>query len=36
MCNYSRKSKRAYFENLDIKNLSENRKFRCSVKPLFL
>ena len=30
-----RKAKRSYFENLDIKNLSDNRKFWGTVKPLF-
>ena len=30
-----RKVKRSYFENLDIKNLSGNRKFWGTVKPLF-
>ena len=30
-----RKAKRSYFENLDIKNLSGNRKFWGTVKPLF-
>ena len=30
-----RKAKRSYFENLDIKNLSDNRKLRGTVKPLF-
>ena len=30
-----RKAKRSYFENLDIKNLSDNRKFGGTVKPLF-
>ena len=29
------KAKRSYFENLDIKNLSDNRKFWGTVKPLF-
>ena len=29
------KTKRSCFENLDIKNLSDNRKFRGTVKPLF-
>ena len=29
------KSKGAYFENLDIKNLSDNKKLGDSVKPLF-
>ena len=30
-----RKARRSYFENLDIKNLSDKRKFWDSVKPLF-
>ena len=30
-----RKAKRSYFENLDIKNLSDNRKFWGTIKPLF-
>ena len=30
-----RKAKRSYFEKLDIKNLSDNRKFWGTVKPLF-
>ena len=30
-----RKAKRSYFENQDIKNLSDNRKFGGTVKPLF-
>ena len=30
-----RKAERSYFENLDIKNLSDNRKFWGAVKPLF-
>ena len=30
-----RKVKRSYFQNLDIKNLSDNRKFGGTVKPLF-
>ena len=29
------KAKRSYFENLNIKNLSGNRKFGGAVKPLF-
>ena len=29
------KAKGSYFENLDIKNLSDNRKFWGTVKPLF-
>ena len=29
------KAKRSYFENLDIKNLSDNRKFWGTVKPPF-
>ena len=29
-----RKAKRSYFENLDIKNLSDNRKFGGTIKPL--
>ena len=30
-----RKAKRSYFENLDIKNLGDNRKFWGTVEPLF-
>ena len=30
-----RKAKRSCFENLDFKNLSDNRKFWGTVKPLF-
>ena len=30
-----RKAKRSYFENLDIKNVSDNRKSWGTVKPLF-
>ena len=30
-----RKAKRSYFENLDINNLSDSRKFWGTVKPLF-
>ena len=30
-----RKAKRSYFENLDIKNLSDHRKFWGTIKPLF-
>ena len=30
-----RKAEKSYFENLDIKNLSDNRKFWGTVKPLF-
>ena len=30
-----RKAKRSYFENLDIKNFSDNRKFWGTIKPLF-
>ena len=30
-----RKAKRSYFENQDIKNLSDNRKFWGTVKPLY-
>ena len=30
-----RKAKKSYFENLDIKNLRDNRKFWSTVKPLF-
>ena len=30
-----RKAERSYFENLDIKNLSDNRKFWGTVKPLY-
>ena len=30
------KAKRSYLENLDIKNLNDNRKFYSTVKPLFI
>ena len=30
-----RRAKRSYFENLNIKNLSDNRKFWRAVKPSF-
>ena len=29
------KTKRLFFQNLDIKNLSDNKKFAGAVKPLF-
>ena len=30
-----KKAKRDYYENLDLKDLSDNRKFWAIVKPLF-
>ena len=31
-----RKSKKCYYENLDTKNIMDNKKFWGTVKPLFL
>ena len=30
-----KKEKRKYFVNIDLKNYTDNRKFWCTVKPLF-
>ena len=32
---YVRKSKRSYYENLDLKKITDNKKFWSAVKPLF-
>ena len=32
---YVRKSKRSYYENLDLKKITDNNKFWSAVKPLF-
>ena len=34
-CNLLKKSKKAYFEELNLKNLNDNRKFWNTMKPLF-
>ena len=35
MCDLLRKTKRSYFEQINIKDISDNRKFWSTIKPFF-
>ena len=35
MCQSYKKAKRNYYENLDLKDINDNKKFWATVKPLF-
>ena len=35
LCVITRKVKRSYYENLDLKDITDSKKFWATVKPLF-
>ena len=35
MCKHSKKANRSFYENLDLKDITDSKKFWATVRPLF-